>query len=125
MSAAALAQEQAQDVALFVSERAEAGRSALDPLPVVRRQIVLAIAPAPGCRLAVGRQLILAKVGAMNCPEPVTHDFKETAYLPLLANYRASVYGSSGRTAQHWPSPRRTQQHWLSPANAGQRRKER
>ena len=91
MRACAAAQEQAEDVALLVGERAEAGRSALDPLPVLGGQVILAIAAAaPGCGLAavvVGRQLIPAGVGTMNCPEPVTHDFKVTAYLPALANY--------------------------------------
>jgi hypothetical protein len=79
VSAAALTQEQAEDVALLVGKRAEAGRGALDPLPVIGRQVVLAVAAAPGCRLAAGgvrRQLILARAGAMNCPEPVTPDFK-------------------------------------------------
>jgi hypothetical protein len=41
--------------------------------------VILAVAARPGGRLAAGgvrRQLILARAGAVNCPEPVTHDFK-------------------------------------------------
>ena len=75
VSAAALAQEQAEDVALLVGERAEAGRGALDPLPVVGGQVILVFAAAPGRLAARGvRPLIPARAGVMNCPEPVTHD---------------------------------------------------
>jgi hypothetical protein len=41
--------------------------------------VILAVAAGPGGRLAAGsvrRQLILARADAMNCSEPVTHDFK-------------------------------------------------
>src|SRR5260370_15936942 len=75
---AALAQQHAEDVALLVGERAEAGRRALAPLPVLGRQVILAVAAAPGCRLAPGgvrRQLLLARAGVLDCPEPLPHAF--------------------------------------------------
>ena len=47
--------------------------------PVVGGQVIHAVAAAPGERLAVGgvrRRLVLARAGAVDCPEPVMHDFK-------------------------------------------------
>jgi len=84
-SAALLAQEQAEDVALLVSERSEAGRGALDPLPVVGGQVVLVIPAMPGGRLAargVRRRPVPAR-GGSHFPEPFTHIFKVPAYRAL------------------------------------------
>jgi hypothetical protein len=47
--------------------------------PDVGGRVIVAVAAARGGRLAAGslrRQLILARASAVNCPEPVTHDFK-------------------------------------------------
>lgn len=47
--------------------------------PVVGEQVIRAVAAAPGGWLAAGgvrRRLVLARAGAVDCPEPVTHDSK-------------------------------------------------
>ena len=76
------AQEQAQDVALPAGERAEAGRSALYPLPVIGGQVALAIPVMPGDRIAAPgarRRLVQGGGGGTHFREPFTHLFKVPA----------------------------------------------
>jgi len=81
VSAAPLTQEQAQDIPLLVSKRAEVRRGALDPLPVTGGQVVLAVPGQVGAR-GVPRLAVPVRVGGAHFLEPFTHVFKVPAYSP-------------------------------------------